>query len=769
MRHRVKKQREEIERLREEVERFKQLNHNARKSKNYYKVKLYREQKKNKMALLNTPDDLLSPRNKAKKMLAQCKDKNDHSRIAKKLTFHETIMDNAKEKYKNLKKSKDKSLMSSIFLSRCIRKYRLKAAASRTLGLSFTKKLVLKEHEKQLKTKEQVESFFLREDVSRFSAGIKETKTFKGVKKQKRYLLASMKQLHKKYLKDNDKISYVTFTRYKPFYVCPAPCDSRDTCLCRQHVNIELKARKLKELNQVDTCDLQTLIEQVVCNRKSQDCMYQKCEQCKDNVLLVVDKMPQEPTKWQKWDTIVEEREKIKGNETIQFKVKVSSKITERGTVSQLGQSFNDELSKFKKHVFNIKNQYKAYRTLKENLHDNETVIHIDFSENYMCKYSSEIQSFHFGASRKQATIHTGVLYLKDKDPISFASVSNCLDHGPNAIWAHLKPVLEKLKRENPQVQLVHFFSDGPATQYKQKKSFYLFCTKLFEMFQGGTWNFFESSHGKGAPDGVGGALKRVANEQVGCGKDIPTPETLFEILKENSNVELFFVDEKDVDNIGKIVPTDILPIQGTREIHQMMTNKKGVLQHRKLSCCCDKNDWIRGKYCDCVSLSQIQTTHFTILPGKKVYNQIYSSSDSEMDEASFNSSGSSCGDLEDMISADHPEISHPILEEPSVLRVTRGTHVLMEFLGGARKKTKYRYVGVCQTNLEDDEECEEVLVMSLNVVGEGGSLFKVNEKDTSYIKFDQILGILPTPKIQLKGDRVFYKFPSSIDVFEKG
>jgi hypothetical protein len=27
--------------------------------------------------------------------------------------------------------------------------------------------------------------------------------------------------------------------------------------------------------------------------------------------------------------------------------------------------------------------------------------------------------------------------------------------------------------------------------------------------FCGGTWNFYESGHGKGIPDGVGGSLKR--------------------------------------------------------------------------------------------------------------------------------------------------------------------------------------------------------------------------------------------------------------------
>lgn len=33
--------------------------------------------------------------------------------------------------------------------------------------------------------------------------------------------------------------------------------------------------------------------------------------------------------------------------------------------------------------------------------------------------------------------------------------------------------------------------------------------------FKGITWNFFEASHGKGAPDGVGGALKKLADRIV--------------------------------------------------------------------------------------------------------------------------------------------------------------------------------------------------------------------------------------------------------------
>lgn len=54
--------------------------------------------------------------------------------------------------------------------------------------------------------------------------------------------------------------------------------------------------------------------------------------------------------------------------------------------------------------VFNIKKQNEAYELIRENLNDIEAVIQIDFSENYACKFAAEIQSFHFGSSRKIAS-----------------------------------------------------------------------------------------------------------------------------------------------------------------------------------------------------------------------------------------------------------------------------------------------------------------------------------------------------------------------------
>ena len=53
----------------------------------------------------------------------------------------------------------------------------------------------------------------------------------------------------------------------------------------------------------------------------------------------------------------------------------------------------------------------KYINRLESNL---KKVCHVDFSENYTCKCSDEVQSMHFGGSHQQASVHTGVYYTKD-------------------------------------------------------------------------------------------------------------------------------------------------------------------------------------------------------------------------------------------------------------------------------------------------------------------------------------------------------------------
>ena len=66
------------------------------------------------------------------------------------------------------------------------------------------------------------------------------------------------------------------------------------------------------------------------------------------------------------------------------------------GTIRELLDKFSVDLLKLKNHVYNRKLQHKMYTGIRENLKDEEALLHIDFAENYGCKCATEIQSVHF-------------------------------------------------------------------------------------------------------------------------------------------------------------------------------------------------------------------------------------------------------------------------------------------------------------------------------------------------------------------------------------
>ena len=153
-------------------------------------------------------------------------------------------------------------------------------------------------------------------------------------------------------------------------------------------------------------------------------------------------------------------------------------------TEHDLNTDFQERLLHFRRHVFNIKWQFDAYRELRRSP-KHESLLHIDFSENYSCKYSEEIQSVHFGGSHKQASLHSGVLYTTGEEaPHTFCFISPSRRHDPVAIAAHLDPALKVVREQHPQVRKLHFF--------------YLSTEPYKYGFKEITWNFFEASHEKG-------------------------------------------------------------------------------------------------------------------------------------------------------------------------------------------------------------------------------------------------------------------------------
>lgn len=227
---------------------------------------------------------------------------------------------------------------------------------------------------------------------------------------------------------------------------------------------------------------------------------------------------------------------------------------------------------------------------MKQDLKDKEILIHVDFSENYCLKYNQEIQSFHFGGSREQVSLHTGVLYYKDAGTLrnkSFCTISNCLQHDAGAIWAHVSPILKMAQAMVPY-ETVHFLSDSPSSQYRNKNIFYM-ITKLKNVNPNicrVSWNYQESGHGKGAPDGIGAVIKRTADSFVRYGGDVGFFEDFWALVTKNiPNVYFEMVTERDIKE--KIFPPNIPGFKGTMKVHQVIwtsdSNKTVAL--RRLSC----------------------------------------------------------------------------------------------------------------------------------------------------------------------------------------
>lgn len=266
------------------------------------------------------------------------------------------------------------------------------------------------------------------------------------------------------------------------------------------------------------------------------------------------------------WKT---KREQVNETENSKIVTKIV-KQQEQGTRLILAKEINDEMQRACRHIFNIRNQYKALHYLRRNLTHEELIAHIDFSENYACKYAHEIQAMHFGGSRNFISLHTGVVYTKD-NIIPFCTVADSPRHDPAAIWAHLEPVLNHVTT-GKKYKRIHFVSDGPTTQYRNKQNFYLWTTKIQKYgFEMSTWNFLEAAHGKGPADGIGAAVKRAADQAIIVKElDITCAKDFINLIQDTTSVKLFLIPQEKICEIDEDVPENLSPLQGTMKIHQV-------------------------------------------------------------------------------------------------------------------------------------------------------------------------------------------------------
>ncbi len=103
------------------------------------------------------------------------------------------------------------------------------------------------------------------------------------------------------------------------------------------------------------------------------------------------------------------------------------------------------------------------------------------------------------------------------------------------AVYLFQKLFLEFLTAHLPErlhPKKIIYFSDGAASQYKNRKNFLNLCHHKDDFGMSAEWHFSATSHGKGACDGLGGTVKRLAARaslQRPYNGQIMTPRQLFD------------------------------------------------------------------------------------------------------------------------------------------------------------------------------------------------------------------------------------------------
>ena len=182
----------------------------------------------------------------------------------------------------------------------------------------------------------------------------------------------------------------------------------------------------------------------------------------------------------------------------------------------------------FKEHAIRARTQYAEVRRLKENLYPGHSVVIMDFSENFVCDYLEEVQSSYY--NKPSVSLHPVVIYFKDETDgslkhKSYIYCSDDTDHKAAAIFTIMRKLNEDLNVDLPLIDTLHYVSDSPTSQYRNKTLFQVVAHHQTLFGKKATWTYMEAGHGKGASDGVGGSSKRLADVAIKRGIKIQNAE----------------------------------------------------------------------------------------------------------------------------------------------------------------------------------------------------------------------------------------------------
>lgn len=434
-----------------------------------------------------------------------------------------------------------------------------------------------------LATVELVKEFYENDEVSRQMPGLKDFVSVKIDGKrthvQKFLLLCTLRELYvlfkERYLER--KIGFTKFCELRPKQcVLAGSSGTHSVCVCMIHQNAKLMMDQCK-IPQLTSGEpsiktYKDLTSSIVCKDSTPRCHFVKCEKCPGSEKLKIH-----------FQNCFEE-ECIE-NVTFKHWMQIDNKTTLE-TVTMPVNDFVDRLfeslPKLLRHSFIAKQQSAYLKQLKDNILPDEYIVICDFAENYSFVLQDAVQGFHW--NNAQATIHPIIIYYRGEDKeklehINLVIISDCMSHNTVAVHLFQRMMIDFLKQKRPsQPQKIHYFSDGAASQYKNKYNFLNLCFHKVDFDVEAEWNFFASSHGKNVCDGVGGTVKRLAAQaslRMVYNDQIMTPRQLYDWAKENiPSVNFLYTTQEDHETENTFLEQRMVnakTIKGTQQLHSFI------------------------------------------------------------------------------------------------------------------------------------------------------------------------------------------------------
>ena len=153
--------------------------------------------------------------------------------------------------------------------------------------------------------------------------------------------------------------------------------------------------------------------------------------------------------------------------------------VQHTGTILQLLEELQTELTPFSSHLFEAKWQQTQFVSIRTCPPPSAVVAVMDFAENYVCVTQNKVQSAHW--YQTNITLHPFVTYYTCSDPscadsstvreaVVIITADNNHDH--HAVNHFTTLVADHLHNRDPAAERFIQYSDGCAAQYKCMTSF---------------------------------------------------------------------------------------------------------------------------------------------------------------------------------------------------------------------------------------------------------------------------------------------------------